>query len=163
MALEEERRLFYVAMTRAMKKLYITYAKSRMLYGAIRFNDPGRFIYEIPAPYCLRKNFKGERFDSSSSSISPSNQTRSLLHAPKKQPLFSPPTRSLRQKPPILTILAILPVHPTPLAPFEKASTSHMLSMVLDAFFKLKGMVTAKRSGLNSPMELKKNLYFVKN
>ena len=47
-ALEEERRLFYVAMTRAMKKLYILFAQSRMLFGQMKFNGPSRFIYEIP-------------------------------------------------------------------------------------------------------------------
>jgi DNA helicase II / ATP-dependent DNA helicase PcrA len=47
-ALEEERRLFYVAMTRAMKKLYIMFAQSRMLFGQMKFNGPSRFIYEIP-------------------------------------------------------------------------------------------------------------------
>ncbi len=45
---EEERRLFYVAMTRAMKKLYITFAQGRMLFGQLKFNGPSRFIHEIP-------------------------------------------------------------------------------------------------------------------
>ncbi len=49
--LEEERRLFYVAMTRAMVKLYICFAQGRMLYGQLRFNGPSRFISEIPPKY----------------------------------------------------------------------------------------------------------------
>ena len=48
MAEEEERRLFYVAMTRAMTKLYLTFAQGRMLFGQLRFNGPSRFIHEIP-------------------------------------------------------------------------------------------------------------------
>ena len=44
----EERRLAYVAVTRAKKKLYITRAKQRMLFGQTRFNQPSRFIREIP-------------------------------------------------------------------------------------------------------------------
>lgn len=48
---EEERRLFYVAMTRAMKKLYITFSQSRMLFGQLRFNGPSRFLHEIPNKY----------------------------------------------------------------------------------------------------------------
>ncbi|MFN8370143.1 MAG: 3'-5' exonuclease [Bacteriovoracaceae bacterium] len=48
---EEERRLFYVAMTRAMKKLYICFAQARMLYGQLRFNGPSLFIHEIPSKY----------------------------------------------------------------------------------------------------------------
>ena len=50
-ALEEERRLFYVAMTRAMKKLYISFAQGRMLFGYLKFNGPSRFIDEIPKKY----------------------------------------------------------------------------------------------------------------
>lgn len=46
--LEEERRLCYVGMTRAMKKLYLTHAESRRLYGMEQFNRPSRFIAEIP-------------------------------------------------------------------------------------------------------------------
>ena len=45
--IEEERRLMYVAITRAMKKLYITNAKKRMLYGEEKNNVPSRFINEI--------------------------------------------------------------------------------------------------------------------
>lgn len=50
-AIEEERRLFYVAMTRAMKKLYILFAQGRMLWGKLKFNGPSRFIDEIPEDY----------------------------------------------------------------------------------------------------------------
>jgi len=49
--LEEERRLCYVGITRAMQKLYITYAESRRLHGADTFNPPSRFIKEIPAKF----------------------------------------------------------------------------------------------------------------
>lgn len=46
--LEEERRLCYVGMTRAMKKLYITYAEKRYLHGREMHQRPSRFIKEIP-------------------------------------------------------------------------------------------------------------------
>ncbi|WP_252177664.1 DNA helicase II [Endozoicomonas sp. 4G] len=46
--LEEERRLCYVGITRAMEKLYLTYAESRRLYGNDTLNRPSRFIREIP-------------------------------------------------------------------------------------------------------------------
>ncbi len=45
--LEEERRLFYVAITRAKKVLYLTNARSRVLFGRIEANPPSRFIDEI--------------------------------------------------------------------------------------------------------------------
>lgn len=46
--LEEERRLCYVAITRAKEKLYLTRAEARMLYGRTNRNHPSRFIAEIP-------------------------------------------------------------------------------------------------------------------
>ena len=47
--LEEERRLCYVGMTRAMKQLYISYAEVRRLYGRENYTTPSRFLQEIPA------------------------------------------------------------------------------------------------------------------
>ncbi|ATG75644.1 DNA-dependent helicase II [Zobellella denitrificans] len=52
--LEEERRLAYVGMTRAMHKLYISHAESRRLYGREMFHRPSRFIKELPAD-CLEE------------------------------------------------------------------------------------------------------------
>ncbi len=52
--LEEERRLCYVGITRAMQKLVICYAESRRIYGQDHFHAPSRFIREIPAT-CLRE------------------------------------------------------------------------------------------------------------
>lgn len=46
--IEEERRLCYVGITRAKKNLYLTNAKSRMLFGSTNHNRPSRFISEIP-------------------------------------------------------------------------------------------------------------------
>ena len=47
--LEEERRLCYVGITRAMQKLVITYAETRRMHGSENVNAPSRFIREIPA------------------------------------------------------------------------------------------------------------------
>ncbi|AOT06571.1 DNA helicase II [Pseudoalteromonas luteoviolacea] len=46
--LEEERRLCYVGMTRAMQKLYISHAESRRLYGQEKYHSPSRFLRELP-------------------------------------------------------------------------------------------------------------------
>ncbi len=46
---EEERRLMYVAITRARRRLYLTNAQSRMLHGQVRYNVPSRFLDEVPA------------------------------------------------------------------------------------------------------------------
>jgi DNA helicase-2/ATP-dependent DNA helicase PcrA len=47
--LEEERRLCYVGVTRAERRLYLTYARTRTLYGARSYNMPSRFLDELPA------------------------------------------------------------------------------------------------------------------
>jgi DNA helicase-2/ATP-dependent DNA helicase PcrA len=47
-SLEEERRLCYVGATRAMRRLYITYAEQRRLYGIDTYGSPSRFIGELP-------------------------------------------------------------------------------------------------------------------
>lgn len=56
--LEEERRLFYVAITRARKKLWLTYANARYRFGQLQQNDPSRFIEEMPGEY-IDKSFAG--------------------------------------------------------------------------------------------------------
>jgi DNA helicase-2/ATP-dependent DNA helicase PcrA len=47
-ALEEERRLCYVGMTRAMERLYLSWARSRQVFGQRRLSDPSRFLAEVP-------------------------------------------------------------------------------------------------------------------
>lgn len=56
--LEEERRLCYVGITRAMEKLVLTYAESRRLHGQETFNSPSRFIREIPKEYLQEVRLK---------------------------------------------------------------------------------------------------------
>jgi len=48
---EEERRLMYVGITRARKKLFLTYTERRLIYGATRFKRPSRFLEEIPGTF----------------------------------------------------------------------------------------------------------------
>ncbi len=56
--LEEERRLFYVAITRAKIRLYLTYANTRYKFGSLTANEPSRFINEIPVDF-LDKSYAG--------------------------------------------------------------------------------------------------------
>lgn len=58
--LEEERRLAYVGITRAKKKLYLTNAFSRLLYGRIQRNQPSRFVEEINPDLLQFENGDGE-------------------------------------------------------------------------------------------------------
>jgi DNA helicase II / ATP-dependent DNA helicase PcrA len=56
--LEEERRLFYVAITRAKQRLWVTYANTRYRFGQLVQNEPSRFIEEIPEQY-MDRSFAG--------------------------------------------------------------------------------------------------------
>jgi DNA helicase-2/ATP-dependent DNA helicase PcrA len=56
--LEEERRLMYVAVTRARRRLYLSHTQSRMLHGQVRYNVPSRFLDEIPENLLKRLNAK---------------------------------------------------------------------------------------------------------
>jgi DNA helicase-2/ATP-dependent DNA helicase PcrA len=79
--MEEERRLAYVGMTRAMQKLVLTFAESRKLYGQERFNAPSRFIREIPDEHLrevrLRNTVSRPAMFSSAGSAATSSDTDS--------------------------------------------------------------------------------------
>lgn len=62
--LEEERRLFYVAITRARERLSLSYAKSRYRFGQIQFNEPSRFLDEVDQD-CIRRPRQAARRDAS--------------------------------------------------------------------------------------------------
>lgn len=49
LAIEEERRLFYVGMTRARRRLYLLHAETRRIWGQFHFQEPSRFLAEIPS------------------------------------------------------------------------------------------------------------------
>ena len=92
-ALEEERRLFYVAITRAEQRCFLSYAKSRYRYGKMEFCNPSQFLKEIDARYLA------------SSSGRPATQTaprfipqRPVEERPivERKPLIAPP-RNLKR------------------------------------------------------------------
>ncbi len=90
-ALEEERRLFYVAMTRAMKQLTITFAQGRLLWGSLKFNGPSQFLHEIPSKFYkwdfFQTGSKKAHFDNFRSfddfDQSPSNSDESVFYKEK--------------------------------------------------------------------------------
>ena len=56
--MEEERRLFYVALTRARKKLFLTYAEMRTIFGSIQMNLPSIFLGEFDNNFLEEENFE---------------------------------------------------------------------------------------------------------
>ncbi len=75
--LEEERRLCYVGITRAMERLVMTYAESRRLHGSDSYNAPSRFVREIPTELVneVRLQTKISRPVSSLSASTPASDT----------------------------------------------------------------------------------------
>ncbi len=70
---EEERRLMYVALTRARRRLYLSLAQSRMLHGQTRYNIASSFLEEIPAALMKRigSRFRSQRSESRSHGAAP--------------------------------------------------------------------------------------------
>ncbi|MET3357423.1 UNVERIFIED_ORG: DNA helicase-2/ATP-dependent DNA helicase PcrA [Leuconostoc holzapfelii] len=78
--LEEERRLAYVGITRAMKKLFLTNAFSRLLYGRTQANEPSRFIAEI-SPELLETAYSGLSRDKTQKKTLPFDRKMQLATA----------------------------------------------------------------------------------
>jgi DNA helicase II / ATP-dependent DNA helicase PcrA len=78
--LEEERRLMYVALTRARRRLYLSLAQNRMLHGQTRFNVASRFFHEIPEGLLRRINTRPRYQESSARSTT-------AMSAPRASPL----------------------------------------------------------------------------
>ena len=75
---EEERRLFYVAITRAKKELYLCYTKSRFLHGHRCMNPPSSFLAEIPNE--LLELIKSNKSDTTSEKFSEFVEGRMVRH-----------------------------------------------------------------------------------
>ena len=75
--LEEERRLMYVAITRARRRLYLSHAQSRMLHGQTRYSLPSRFLDELPEAVLLHLNRRIESTGPSFSTQAPTAAPRS--------------------------------------------------------------------------------------
>ena len=95
---EEERRLAYVAITRAKKELFIVHTNQRMLYGRTQFNPESRFLKEIPeelierekSPYDKPKKSLYSYYDNS---YKPSYDTLTISAKPK--PSINAPERDI--------------------------------------------------------------------
>ena len=109
--LEEERRLFYVAITRAKTKLYLSYSNARYRFGQLQQNDPSRFIDEMPegnvdksyAGSSARNNassagFRGSAFERMSGGFDATQGAPGAMFA-KKEP--TKPSYALPVKPQI--------------------------------------------------------------
>ncbi|HEY5463609.1 MAG TPA: UvrD-helicase domain-containing protein [Hanamia sp.] len=117
--LEEERRLFYVAITRAKKRLWLTYANNRYRFGNLTQNDPSRFIDELPDER-IDKSFAGGNMRN--------NQTNHWNAFDKPKYQFSPDRKEVKtEKPAYLVSTPVIKIKehiPTP--GFAPSDTSNL-------------------------------------
>ena len=97
--LEEERRLLYVAITRAEQRCFLSCAKSRYQYGSMMFNEPSRFLKEIDKQYlAVEGNAAGFKSQSSQpQSFQSRPQSQSFQSRPQSQPYHEAPQRNTFQ------------------------------------------------------------------
>lgn len=94
--LEEERRLLYVAITRAEQRCFLSCAKSRYQYGSMMFNEPSRFLKEIDKQYLVVEG-NAAGFKSSERQPQPflsRPQSQSFQSRPQSQPYRETPQRN---------------------------------------------------------------------
>lgn len=103
-ALEEERRLFYVAITRAEENCMLSFSKSRMRYGTLEYGSPSRFIAEIDDSYVKIPSgiALGRRIDEAASSFRKENRER-------KSPISNPSSSAIPQNQRTLKRVGALP------------------------------------------------------
>ncbi|MEJ7823235.1 MAG: 3'-5' exonuclease, partial [Chitinophagaceae bacterium] len=119
--LEEERRLFYVAVTRAKAKLYLTYANTRYRFGNLTQNEPSRFIEELPEKYLDRAFAGGNMRNNQTSHWNPFEKIKSAF---KGGPTDERPRYT--DKPAYVTTAAIKIKEHTPSADFAPSDTSNL-------------------------------------
>ncbi|MEO6135696.1 MAG: 3'-5' exonuclease, partial [Ginsengibacter sp.] len=119
--LEEERRLFYVAITRAKQKLWLTYSNTRYRFGNLTQNDPSRFIDELPeerldkafAGGNMRNNQSSNHWNAFGKSGNTSTAQKSSPQSKEKQAyMVSPPVIKIKEH--------------TPSADFAPSDTSNL-------------------------------------
>jgi len=96
--LEEERRLFYVAITRAEKKLYLSYAVTRYRFGRLKNCEKSRFLDDID-PTFIKVSSKFSSEESTPTSTSSGSYAKSLVNGIKKTIASSPSAKASTYKP----------------------------------------------------------------
>ncbi|WP_310603900.1 ATP-dependent helicase [Anaerosporobacter sp.] len=99
--IEEERRLCYVGITRAMTKLYLSAARQRMVRGETQFNRPSRFINEIPRYLLNQASTSSNRYSAGSSSPFSNTQAKTPFYgggSTQKGGTWTPPTGTQSDK-----------------------------------------------------------------
>lgn len=117
--LEEERRLFYVAVTRAKRKLWLTYANTRYRFGNLVQNEPSRFINELPEERLDKAFAGGGTRNIQTSHYNPFEKIKSIWKGPADN--YRP-----AEKPAYVTSATIKVKEHTPSPDFAPSDTSNL-------------------------------------
>lgn len=125
--LEEERRLFYVAITRAKHKLWLTYANARYRFGNLQQNEPSRFLNELPDKH-LDRSFAGGGMRNNSNTGWGNSSAFDRLHGNTSQDekRYGPPPGKTEQKSSYIAKPIIKTVDHVPSADFAASDTSKL-------------------------------------
>jgi DNA helicase-2/ATP-dependent DNA helicase PcrA len=129
--LEEERRLFYVAITRAKQRLWLTYAQNRYRFGQLTANDASRFLGEVPDEY-LDKTMSGGGARNQSSAFGFGNSSAfERLHGGRGTGLYEngnagPQRNTKPEKPSYLKPAPAKVIEHKPAADFVPSDTSNL-------------------------------------
>jgi DNA helicase-2/ATP-dependent DNA helicase PcrA len=93
--LEEERRLFYVAITRAQKRLFFSYALTRYRFGRLKNCEPSRFLDDVDQTFIKVST----KFGGLESTPPPSQYAKKLVTGIKKTLTSAPPPKATAYKP----------------------------------------------------------------
>jgi DNA helicase-2/ATP-dependent DNA helicase PcrA len=130
--LEEERRLFYVVITRARQKLWITYSNTRYRFGTLVQNEPSRFIAEIPEDQ-LDRSFAGGGIRNQTGFANNTSSAYDRMHgggfgaAAQAEKKYGPPPNKKEAKPaymPIKPYMKTIEHNPSP--DFVPSSTADL-------------------------------------
>jgi DNA helicase-2/ATP-dependent DNA helicase PcrA len=116
--LEEERRLFYVAVTRAKQKLWLTYANTRYRFGNLVQNEPSRFINELPEERLDRAFAGGNMRNVQTSHYNPFEKIKSVWKGPADN--------QRTEKPAYVTTASVKIKEHTPSPNFAPSDTSNL-------------------------------------
>ena len=120
--LEEERRLFYVAVTRAKQRLWLTYANTRYRFGNLTQNDPSRFIDELPEERLDRAFAGGNMRNNQTSQWNPFEKIKTGFRSSQQE------NRSTaKEKPAYMVTSSVVKIKEhTPTEGFTPSDTSHL-------------------------------------
>ncbi len=139
--LEEERRLFYVAITRAKEKLFLSFANARYRFGSLVQNDPSRFLDELPDEYIDASLAQKKRTSSAGDLNNYRNEQRVISKEAKNLSQSGKSLTGVNPNPPTYTHTPNPNFMPSDPASFKEGSRVEHLKFGFGTILKIEGNV----------------------